>query len=87
MQTGGRIYGSGSKGSVIDIFKNIANETEIINKDYFANKDDELSLLYFNQSNTEIETLIIDKNILNNFLIKKFLNKDSLLREIHMSNK
>ena len=60
MQIGGRIYGSGAKGSVIDIFKQ--GDKEIINKDYFADQSDKLNLVYYNDNNTEIETEIIDKN-------------------------
>jgi hypothetical protein len=73
MQTGGKIYGSGSKGFVIDIFKNIANETELINKHYFANNDDELSE-YCNPQIIEKTYNISDTNLI--VLFDRLLSND-----------
>ncbi len=87
MQTGGKIYGSGAKGSVIDIFKQ--NDKEKVKRDYFADEKDDLDLIYYSKKDVYTGIPISEsiKEQLKHFNIKIFKNIDSLESEALMSNK
>ncbi len=81
-QTGGKIYGKGAKGKVVDIFKNNGEKAD----QYFTDNIDNIKLSYYDGIQFTTLTSSITQEQLSNFLIKTFTKQEDLIREVLVSN-